>query len=606
MDAHQIFDHVSAAMKKRPHRESGVPTLRGACPLCGGSDNATKCRVSLMGEYVLAHCYGCEAPSRDLLAAFGIEREPGHAATLPAAYIPPDPKPFILEPVSPPAHIPFASAIDYLADIQSAQGSGVVYTHPDGRKGKHRRWATADGGKETRNPGVSGHGWYARIWLPQYPDRAVAIIVCEGEKDAARAALAGQFGVSVPGGAGRMGSADYTAVKELADETGLPVLIAGDADQAGTRGVGAAIEALIDVGIRAAMWLPYDTPGCMLDHDPDYVRDLLERRFANDLPGSGVDWDDVRQPKPKALWCTSPATSGMEYELAGEGEVRWARFECGRCQHCIDWRKEQIKNRWDRARRKTAAKEHTHIIVFGLKPSETQAYTERRAGAMSALRKRAGAGPWLRFTARDWTGLHIVAVEPLTDIERDCWRSDAKKHGLQISIADGPFQGAYVTSITPDERTINMRDTDGEPLRSMRTGYFSRNFPDFAHPPPDYIQYIHGDLPEDIGAPIEADWPIWARETRRAWRYASPKDQRTAYPRILLTVARWWLGDDYTREDVIAGRVGHPDLAERLISEAAEPKPTWLVRELLAGASDARRCAHCEHEKQKVAVSPYR
>ena len=52
-----------------------------------------------MGEYVLAHCYGCEAPSRDLLAAFGVEREPGHAATLPApAYIPPDPKPFILEP----------------------------------------------------------------------------------------------------------------------------------------------------------------------------------------------------------------------------------------------------------------------------------------------------------------------------------------------------------------------------------------------------------------------------------------------------------------------------------------------------------------------------
>ena len=44
--------------------------------------------------------------------------------------------------------------------------------------------------------------------------------------------------------------------KELNDKTSLPVLIAGDADQAGTRGVGAAIEALIDVGIRAAMWLP--------------------------------------------------------------------------------------------------------------------------------------------------------------------------------------------------------------------------------------------------------------------------------------------------------------------------------------------------------------
>ena len=295
MDAHQIFDQVSAAMKKRPHRESGVPTLRGACPLCGGSDNATKCRVSLMGEYVLAHCYGCEAPSRDLLAAFGVEREPGHAATLPApAYFAPDPKPFILEPVPPPAHIPFASAIDYLADIQSEQGSGVVYTHPDGRKGKHRRWATADGGKETRNPGITGPGWYARVWLPQYPDRAVSIIVCEGEKDAARAALAGQYGVSVPGGAGRMGSADYTAVKELADETGLPVLIARDVDKpgkngqcnmAGALGAASAKEEMLALGIRSEIWQPLDMYGNMLDHDPDYVRELLERRFGNDLPG---------------------------------------------------------------------------------------------------------------------------------------------------------------------------------------------------------------------------------------------------------------------------------------------------------------------------------
>ena len=33
MDAHQIFDQVSAAMKKRPHHESGMPTLRGCLPV---------------------------------------------------------------------------------------------------------------------------------------------------------------------------------------------------------------------------------------------------------------------------------------------------------------------------------------------------------------------------------------------------------------------------------------------------------------------------------------------------------------------------------------------------------------------------------------------
>ena len=239
MDAQQIFDQVSAAMKKRPHRESGVPTLRGACPLCGGSDNATKCRVSLMGDYVLAHCYGCEAPSRDLLAAFGVEREPGHAAVLPAAYIPPDPKPFILEPEPPPAHIPFASAIDYLADIQSAQGSGVVYTHPDGRKGKHRRWANCrrrQGNPQPRHhrPRMVRPGMVASVPRSRRRDHRL-----RGRKGCGPALrLPASSGRPSPAARGRMGSADYTAVKELADETGLPVLIAGDADQAGTRGVG--------------------------------------------------------------------------------------------------------------------------------------------------------------------------------------------------------------------------------------------------------------------------------------------------------------------------------------------------------------------------------
>ena len=477
MDAHQIFDQVSAAMKKRPHRESGVPTLRGACPLCGGSDNATKCRVSLMGEYVLAHCYGCEAPSRDLLAAFGIEREPGQAATLPAAYIPPDPKPFILEPEPPPAHIPFESAQAYLRDIRTGEGSGMVYTHPDGRKGRHRRWATADGGKETRNPGITGPGWYARIWLPQHLDRAGTIIVCEGEKDAARAALAGQFGVSVPGGAGRMGSADYTAVKKITDETGLPVLIAGDADQAGTRGVGAAIEALIDIGIRPQMWLPYETAGCMLDHDLDYVRELLERRF-----GKGNNGTPVRRPpqRSREQWCdTNSAQSGMAFELAREDKTRWMRFDCGKCEKCTEWRLMTIQKRWNLANEDAANPLHTHISITGLKPSQTQRFTEQRAEAMSAMRARDGRGPWLRYTTRDWNTLHIIALETLTPSERKAWEKDAARRGLGVGFKDGEYTGDYLAQITPRARTVEMRDDEGEPLRTMRTGYFSRNFPDF-------------------------------------------------------------------------------------------------------------------------------
>ena len=104
----------------------------------------------------------------------------------------------------------------------------------------------------------------------------------------------------------------------------------------------------------------------------------------------------------------------MEYELAGEGEIRWSRFECGACLNCIAWRKKQIADRWHRARKMSGEHSHTHIRIAGLKSSQAQEYTETRAAAMSALRKRTRSGPWHRYTARDWGTLHIITLEPLT------------------------------------------------------------------------------------------------------------------------------------------------------------------------------------------------
>ena len=172
MDAHQIFDQVSAAMKKRPHRESGVPTLRGCLPVMRRLGyQATKCRVSLMGDYVLAHCYGCEAPSRDLLAAFGIEREPGTSGDASCPCIHPA-GPETVHPrtrTAPPAHIPFASAEATTLQEHSVSSRAAAWSTriPTGARVGIARWATPDEGKETRNPGIAGPGWYARIWLPR-------------------------------------------------------------------------------------------------------------------------------------------------------------------------------------------------------------------------------------------------------------------------------------------------------------------------------------------------------------------------------------------------------------------------------------------------------
>ena len=45
-------------------------------------------------------------------------------------------------------------------------------------------------------------------------------------------------------------------------------------------------------------------------------------------------------------------------------------------------------------------------------------------------------------------------------------------------------QGAFTWPVSDawTLETIEMRDAEGEPLRKMRTGYFSRNFPDFVYP----------------------------------------------------------------------------------------------------------------------------
>ena len=96
---------------------------------------------------------------------------------------------------------------------------------------------------------------------------------------------------------------------------------------------------------------------------------------------------------------------------------------------------------------------------------------------MSALRKRTRSGPWHRYTARDWDKLHIVTLEPLTATERRCWELDATRHGLDLTIVDGEYQGAHLASITPGVKTLEMRDAEGEPLPIHAHRVFQQGLP---------------------------------------------------------------------------------------------------------------------------------
>ena len=84
-----------------------------------------------------------------------------------------------------------------------------------------------------RNPGVTGDGWQLRRFDPIDPASATAICLAEGEKDAAILAAAGLIAFTAPRGAQSLPLADFTELVDLAQATGLPVLLCGDRDEVG-------------------------------------------------------------------------------------------------------------------------------------------------------------------------------------------------------------------------------------------------------------------------------------------------------------------------------------------------------------------------------------
>ena len=114
--------------------------------------------------------------------------------------------------------------------IKTHQGAQIAYQRADGQSGKH--WRNLD---KRRNPGVTGDGWQLRRFDPVDPSTAVALALAEGEKDAAQLSAAGLIAFSGPRGAQSLPGADFTELAQLAQETGLPVLLIGDNDEPGRK-----------------------------------------------------------------------------------------------------------------------------------------------------------------------------------------------------------------------------------------------------------------------------------------------------------------------------------------------------------------------------------
>ena len=193
---------------------------RFRCPVHGGKNFSV---AVWWNNGPRAYCHSHQCSQSDILAALGITNTQSIPWTPPPA---PRPRPTFNLDYLPPVS-PFAAS-EYLTGILTPSGSAIQYQRNDGLSGRHWRSDT-----KRRNPGVVGDGWQLRRFDPIDPASATAICLAEGEKDASILAAAGLIAFTAPRGAQSLPLADFTELVDLAQATGLPVLLCGDRDEVG-------------------------------------------------------------------------------------------------------------------------------------------------------------------------------------------------------------------------------------------------------------------------------------------------------------------------------------------------------------------------------------
>ena len=215
----------------------------------------------------------------------------------------------------------------YLARMDRATGGRIQYRNRDGRLAAHTRSA----GKRVRNWGMTGPGWQPRRFDPHDLDAATAIVIAEGEKDAAYSALAGFVSYAMPGGSTRAESADWSIVANAAHALGLPVVMAGDNDDVGRKARQAVVAALHGYGVRAlALSLAASDAGGSPVDLPDFAARV------NDLIAPADSWQRPRRPDTPEFRC--PSAIRLEHQTAG-GQPVFRLVPCsnGNCVPCEAW-----------------------------------------------------------------------------------------------------------------------------------------------------------------------------------------------------------------------------------------------------------------------------
>ena len=227
--------------------------------------------------------------------------------------------------VTPLKPVQTTAAGQYLSGINTKRGGAVQYQHRDGGIGSHTRRK----GKVTRNPGIRGSGWQVRRWNPLDVGGAGAIIVGEGEKDAAIFARRGYIAFSAPRGAQSLPQADFQELLGLADDTALPVILALDNDAAGRKANGKVKALLLGEGLTC---LDLSGAGPHGGSIADLQNEDMNSRIAFILHPMKSRW--LRPRRTEEYLCHNP-TRRRHTSFTG-GSVAGA-LPCEKCPTCERW-----------------------------------------------------------------------------------------------------------------------------------------------------------------------------------------------------------------------------------------------------------------------------
>ena len=479
------------------------------CPVHGGTDR----NVSLGNGWAKCHSRGCA--SADILAALG--ETPANHWTPP----PPRPRPAISIAPLPPVS-PIAASL-YLDGIKTGAGAEIAYQRNDGLSGRH--WRNTN---KRRNPGVRGDGWQVRRFNPADPGNALAISLCEGEKDAAVLALAGLVAFAAPRGAQSLPSADLTELVELAKSTALPVLLCGDKDDAGHQAMLRIRENLLRQGVKSTDTMTYAPPkGSIADLAPRDLAALIERLIADRNPR----WQKPARNHRKYAEYRCPHPRHWQ-ALASDYAVGHNLRPCEKaatCPTCAAW---ELYLHIERADRGNPA-QLVDISGFGNPDSripETTGFAkDYREHLIDRLRKNSGIRPLdqnvttgekrnfltaLRIRDDYRAGLALILDTPLTSNQLDRERKRAEKAGLTFTVIDLPGRAA-IEAIAPQALTISM---EGQGRTATTRTWTSSDWPTWNEHPPAYAFSDGRYLPEgEAFAPGSVSVKEWRRDNRQSW-----------------------------------------------------------------------------------------